>query len=67
MAVTPLEVSGFTVQLKQADKLGARFVVLLGDDELKQGKVIVKELAKGEQSTVAQNEISKFLLGKSGR
>lgn len=51
--ITPLEVAGFGVQLKQAVKHGARFAVLFGDAELAQGKVIVKDLAKNSQTEVA--------------
>jgi histidyl-tRNA synthetase len=47
--MTPLAADGFGVQLKQATKHGARFVVLLGDTELAQGQLILKDLSKGEQ------------------
>lgn len=47
--MTPLEVGGFGAQLKLATKHGARYVVLLGETELAEGKVLVKDLAKGEQ------------------
>lgn len=60
-AVTPLAVGGFGAQLKQAVKLGARFAVLLGDDELKQGAVAVKDLAKQEQATVPVAELAAWL------
>lgn len=51
-AMTPLGEGGFGVQLKLATKHGARLAVLLGEDELKQGKVAVKILETGEQKTL---------------
>jgi histidyl-tRNA synthetase len=50
--VTPLEVGGFGAQLKLAAKHGARFAVLFGDEELNEGKVLVKDLKSGEQASV---------------
>lgn len=50
--ITPLEVAGFGVQLKQAVKHDARFAVLFGESEYAAGKVIVKDLEKNSQSEV---------------
>jgi histidyl-tRNA synthetase len=47
--VTPLGADGFGAQLKLATKQGARFVVLLGETELAQNQIIVKDLTRGEQ------------------
>lgn len=47
---TPLEAGGFGAQLKQANKHGARVALLLGEAELAQGKVGVKDLRSGEQT-----------------
>lgn len=55
--VTPLEVGGFGAQLKQASKHGARFAVLFGDAELAEGKALVKDLAKGEQTAVLFDDL----------
>lgn len=62
--ITPLEAAGFGVQLKQAVKNGARFAVLLGDEELKSGKVVVKDLAQNSQETISIQEIAAHLLRK---
>lgn len=40
-------------QLKSADRLGARFTAILGDDELERGEIALKDMAKGEQRMVA--------------
>lgn len=59
--ITPLEVSGFGAQLKAASKQGARYVVLLGDDELARGEVAVKDLSSGEQKSVKMSELVSML------
>lgn len=57
--MTPLDEGGFGVQLKQAVKNEATFAVLLGDQELAEGKVLVKNLVKNEQTTVAIADVAK--------
>lgn len=61
--MTPLEVAGFGVQLKQATKHAARFAVLFGDAEFASGKVLVKDLEKGSQSEVSFAEVAKACRG----
>jgi histidyl-tRNA synthetase len=41
-------------QLKHADRVGVRYAVLLGDDELRAGVVILREMASGEQVSVPE-------------
>lgn len=60
--ITPLSTDGFGAQLKLASKHGARFAILFGDEELKQGKVILKDLAKGEQRVVGFAEVFAAIL-----
>ena len=50
--ITPLSAEGFGAQLKLANKHNAKFAVLFGDTELAEGKVILKDLVKGEQVSV---------------
>jgi histidyl-tRNA synthetase len=40
-------------QLKRADRLGARKVVILGDTELEAGEAVVRDLAESQQQTVS--------------
>lgn len=40
-------------QMKSADRLGARFTAILGDDELARGEIALKDMAKGEQRMVS--------------
>ncbi len=44
-------------QLKYADKMGMRFVVIVGPDEKAAGQVTIKDLAAREQRTVARSEL----------
>lgn len=39
-------------QMKYSHKIGARFTIVLGDDELEQGRVAVKNMVTGEQNEV---------------
>ena len=43
--------------MELANKLGARFVVILGDDELRSGTYALKDMEKGTQTAVTQAEL----------
>lgn len=43
-------------RMKSADRYQAKFVAILGDDELAAGEITVKRMDSGEQSRVALNE-----------
>ena len=47
---------GFKSHMKGADKVGARYVVLIGEDELANGTVWVKDLESKEEKTVSLGE-----------
>lgn len=47
--------------LRRADRVGARVVVLVGDEEVSRGEVAVKDLASGEQETVREEELVAWL------
>ncbi|EGR2463491.1 histidine--tRNA ligase [Vibrio cholerae] len=51
----------FKKQFKRADKVGAAIALVLGEDEVAAQTVVVKDLAGGEQNTVAQAEVAKVL------
>jgi histidyl-tRNA synthetase len=40
-------------QLKYADKIGARYVIVLGDNELEKDEATLKRMSDGEQTPVA--------------
>jgi histidyl-tRNA synthetase len=56
--ISAIEAGGFGVQLKQASKLGARFAVILGDDELSRNAVVLKDLNRGEQREVLISDLA---------
>lgn len=51
-------------QMKHADRLGARIAAVLGDDELAAGTVTLREMATGEQTTVARASIAAVLVDR---
>jgi histidyl-tRNA synthetase len=52
----------FKKQFARADKWGARVALVLGEDEVKAGQVVVKDLRSGEQQTLAQNDVAAALV-----
>ena len=52
----------FKQKMAYADKLGVKFAVLLGTDELEAGKCSVKNMATGEQITVTPAEAAEHIL-----
>ncbi|MPN31409.1 Histidine--tRNA ligase [bioreactor metagenome] len=48
----------FKAQFKYADKLGARKVAILGDDELSKGCVKLKDMASGEERLLPLEELA---------
>ncbi len=48
--------------LKKADKLGVKFVIIIGEDELSGGVLTVKNLKSGEQFAVDFNKLPSFIL-----
>jgi histidyl-tRNA synthetase len=71
-AAQKLRAAGFRVELPpveqkfgkalgQADKLGARYALILGDDEVATGRWTVKTLADGSQAKMSEAEFLEFL------
>jgi len=46
-------------QMRKAQRLNARFVIIFGEEEFKQGKVILRDMEKGSQREVSLTDISK--------
>jgi histidyl-tRNA synthetase len=44
-------------QFKSADRVGARFVAVIGDDELDRGEIALKRLSTGEQQAVSLDKL----------
>ncbi len=47
---------GVKAQMKYADKIGARFSMVLGDNELSEGKAEIKNMQTGEKTSVPLDE-----------
>jgi histidyl-tRNA synthetase len=59
--------SGFSVELVEArlkramelaNKLGARFVLIIGEDEMAAGRYTLKDMSSGDQQSLTQDEIA---------
>ncbi|MCL2493167.1 MAG: histidine--tRNA ligase [Clostridiales bacterium] len=56
---------GMKAQFRYADRIGARFAVVLGDEELAAREYTVKNMATGEQQRLAPDAVVDFLYKKS--
>ena len=57
IALTDITGRGLKAQMKYADKVGAAFTVVLGDDELENGKAKIKNMKTGEQCEFSLDSI----------
>ena len=55
---------GLRAQMKQADRLGARFVVVLGEDEVRRGAAVIREMATGAQEETALDALPESLAAR---
>jgi histidyl-tRNA synthetase len=51
----------FKNQMKKADRSGARFTLILGENEVADGVCQVKNMATGEQETIATEQVAQYL------
>lgn len=51
--------------MKQADRVGAKYAVLVGEDEINQNKAILKNMSQGTQETVELAGLEEQLLGRA--
>lgn len=51
-------------QMKYADKLGAKYTIVLGDDEIKNKKATLKNMKNGEQVEVALDNIHEEIINR---
>ena len=47
-------------QMKQADRLNARYTVVIGDQELEQQRIAIKDMQSGESEEIALDQIGEF-------
>ena len=56
IAETDVVGRGLRAQMKYADKIGAKYSVVLGDNEIEENKARVKNMETGEQTELALDE-----------
>ena len=56
IAETDVVGRGLRAQMKYADKIGAKFSMVLGDNEIEKGVAVVKNMASGEQTELALDD-----------
>jgi histidyl-tRNA synthetase len=49
-------------QIKYADSIKVPYVCVLGESEISEGKVTIKNMRSGEQSTVARAEAASYIV-----
>jgi len=60
-AETDIAERGLKAQMKFADKIGARFVIVLGESETLSGKAKIKDMQSGNETEVSLKDISGIL------
>ncbi len=63
----PAEETKLKKSLGLADKLGARYAVLLGEDEIASGSYVLRRLADGEQKKLSETELVDYLKSDRSR
>ena len=56
IAETDIVGRGLRAQKKYADKIGAKFSMVLGDNEIEQGKAVIKNMSNGEQTEIVLDD-----------
>jgi histidyl-tRNA synthetase len=51
-------------QMREANRLGARAAVLIGEDEMQAGTVTLRDMASGEQQTVPRTDVVQLLVAR---
>jgi histidyl-tRNA synthetase len=52
---------GLRASMKYADKLGAQYTIVLGDDEIEKGEANIKNMLTGEQTMICLDAVAEFL------
>lgn len=63
-AETDLMNRSLKAQLKYANKIGARYTMVIGDSELEAGKARLKDMDSGEEQEVAFDRLADVLMEK---
>ena len=52
-------------QMRFATATNSRFVVIIGEDEINQGILTLKDMDSGEQSEISENELSELVVSQT--
>ncbi|MBL7156666.1 MAG: histidine--tRNA ligase [Candidatus Omnitrophica bacterium] len=55
--LTDLKEASLKSQMRTADKNNAKIVIIIGEDELKEGKAVIRDMARKEQKSVNINSV----------
>ena len=58
------ENSSLKSQMRTADKRGAKFVLIIGDDEMAKGEAVLRDMSTKEQKTVKFEDLAVAIKGK---
>jgi len=58
------EAKSLKSQMRRADKLKARSVLIVGDDELRKGRAVLRDMASKQQAEIAFDNIEAELLSR---
>jgi histidyl-tRNA synthetase len=53
---------GLKSQMKRADKLGARLVAIMGEDELKEARWTIRDMKTGDQEEIGLDAAAEYLI-----
>lgn len=56
-----LETSSLKSQLRKADRLSAKFVLIIGEEELRSGRIKWRDMNKGSQGEINRGDTERFL------
>jgi histidyl-tRNA synthetase len=51
-------------QMRRANKLGARYVLMIGENELETGRGVLREMARKVQEEISLNEAVEVVMGR---
>jgi len=60
-AITSTGSKSLKAQMRQANNLGARYTVIIGDEEVSNGTVVLRDMANAQQQTVAAGDLAALL------
>jgi histidyl-tRNA synthetase len=66
-AQTEYEPRSLKSQFKRADRLGARLVLVIGEDELARGEITAKDMETSTQETIRREQAIEYCLARRGQ